>query len=518
MTDFRNNSFFNWVHKHQNKYVLILLVIVTFLSFWKKGQYNLQEWDESRNGINACEMLQNKDFVNLFYQGQVDTWNSKPPLMIWMIAGSYKLFGFNEFALRFPLALCSIAFFLLCFYTIKLLESELTAFLTCLILLSSKAILGNHVALTADFDGPLIVFLTASVYFFILYMERQKKYSILLVGIFTGLAFYTKGPASLVLIPGFLFYILFRKHLKILKDPRLWLSVLIFMLIAGSWLAISSKYGKTMQNSHYSSKNSIETMLIYDTFHRLTNSNFDHIDRSDRNYAFVLEVLDARLNLWNYVFELGLLIGIYFLFKQRRHFFSFINNTSNRMILLSCCLIFPLSIILTFATSKNFWYLAPIFMFIAFITVKVLQFFAKKWRLYVYCISAGLLAFTFGRQVFYILTLPTDIHQQLTNKTVLKNKTVYFTTDPKQDILLYFKWLNITLVKKESITEIPNQPGTLFFLDCKQIKESLHNNATVLAKLEDFCLAEIKTPSTSLDSKIPTPGLLCITYKKEREN
>ena len=60
--------------------------------------YNVpvHEWDESRNGINAIEMLGNGDWLNLHYAGKVDTWNAKPPLLIWCIALSFKIFGIND--------------------------------------------------------------------------------------------------------------------------------------------------------------------------------------------------------------------------------------------------------------------------------------------------------------------------------------------------------------------------------------------------------------------------------------
>ena len=475
--------------------LLTIFLLVTIFSFWKKGQHDLQEWDESRNGVNAYEMLQNHDFVNLYYNGEVDTWNAKPPLMIWMIAGSYKIFGYNEFALRFPATLSIIVFFMLCFVIIRLLEDDLTAFLTCLILISCKAIFGNHVGLTGDFDAPLLVFLTASVYTFILYVEKQKKYAILITSIFTGLAFYTKGPASLVLVPGFLLFILLRKKTELFKDVRLWVSAAIFILIAGSWLLIASMYGKTSNHSYYGSKNSVETMLVYDTFQRLSNSKFDN-QTHESDYMFFFEVIDARLNLWNYLFYLSLLAGIYKLYKMRRSFSNFINAEQHLMLLLSMCLILPLSLVLTVASSKNNWYLAPLYLFIAFITAKGILFFERKWRPF-YLITGCLLVFNMGRQLYYIYTLPTEFHDKLSHNADLKNNTVFFTEAINQNVLLYLKWLGVSLVHKDTLDEIAMEQGKLAYVHLKTQTEIFPKNVVKVVQLNNYFLLKISDSGSS---------------------
>ena len=476
----------------KNKLVLILLVLVTFLSFLKKGNHDLQEWDESRNGLNAYEMLENGDYVNLYYNGELDTWNAKPPLMIWLIAGSYKVFGFNEFALRFPSTLCTIIFFMLCFYTLILLESAQTAFFTCVVLISSKAIFGNHIGLTGDFDALLLVFITASVYFFILYVEKQYQYGVFLTAMFTGFAFYTKGPACFVLLPGFLFYLMFRKKLKLFKDGNLWLSICLFMLIAGSWLYIGLRYGKTSEHSVYGSKNSIETMLIYDTYQRLTNPKFDNAPVVDNNYSFFLQVTDARLNLWSYFFFLAILIGLNQLYKNKKDVFAFINQAKYRMTLLSICLIAPLSLILTFASTKHNWYLASVFMFIAFIIIKGIIYVAEKWK-GLYFITGLLLVFTFLRQVYYVYTLPTSIHEALAENEKIRNQRLVMVSDRRQDIFLYLKWLNVKILNTEDLPEALKSEKKLYILTSKKLLTPAKDLKIIAAKeFDNYIIGEIK--------------------------
>ncbi len=474
----------------QKKYFFLIIFLVIFLLLWKIGQYDLQEWDESRNGVNAYEMLQNKDFVNYYYNNQLDTWNAKPPLMIWLIVISYKIFGFNEFALRFPTFISAIIFFIFCFKIIELLSNNFKAFLCCLILLSSKAILGNHIGLTGDFDMLLVSLLTASVYYFILYIEYKKKYAVFLVAIITGLAFYAKGTPCLIFIPGFIIYAVVRgKGLESLKDKKIWISLSLFVLIASSWLLLVSNFGKTTNNSFYGSKNSIETMIIHDTFNRLTSANFGHINDHDNYFFFA--VIDARLNLWNYLFYLGIVLGLYGLINNKEKLKLYIRDNSKRLALLSVCLILPLSIVLTFAIDQNNWYLAPIFMFIVFIIVETIYSICRKWKL-LYFLIVMMFVFTFGRHLSYLYCLPSDTHFALSSNQSFQNKKIIVTENLKQNILLYLKWLNMSIVQTNKIDDLANFKGQLLLVNKNSINSTLIRNIEPLHYFEEYCLAEIK--------------------------
>ncbi len=474
----------------QKKYFFLIIFLVAFLSLWKIGQYDLQEWDESRNGVNAYEMLQNKDLVNYYYNNQLDTWNAKPPLMIWFIAISYKIFGFNEFALRFPTFISAIIFFIFCFKIIELLSSSFKAFLCCLILLSSKAILGNHIGLTADFDMLLVCLLTITVYYFILYIEYQKKYAVFLVAIITGFAFYTKGTACLIFVPGFIIYATIRgKGVELLKDKKIWFSIVIFTLIAMSWVLLIYCFGKTTDHSFYGSKNSIETMIIHDTFNRLASTDFRSINNHD--YLFFLAVIDARLNLWNYFFYLGIVLGLYGIISNRKKLKSYLLDNSKRLILLSACLILPLSIVLTFAIDQNNWYLAPTFMFTVVLIVEAICFIYHKWRS-VYLIIVMLFMFTFGRHLYYLYCLPNETHIALSSNQNFKSKKIIVTENLRQNILLYFKWLNMNVVLTNKMDNLSDFKDQLLLVNKNSINNNLANSIEPLYYFEEYCLAKIK--------------------------
>src|SRR5262249_154660 len=137
---------------------------------------------------------------------KIDSWNAKPPLLVWSIVLAYKIFGYNAFALRFFSAVASVFFFFFAFKLVRLYADEKTAFITCLILLTCKAVIGSHVGRSGDTDAFLLLFLTASLYYFLLFIDFGKRSAIFPSAIFWGLAFYAKGTTSFLLLPGLALY------------------------------------------------------------------------------------------------------------------------------------------------------------------------------------------------------------------------------------------------------------------------------------------------------------------------
>ena len=371
-----------------------------------------------------------------------------------------------------------------------MLENESKAQLCCLILISCKAILGNHIGLTGDFDILLIAFLTASVYYFLLYFEKQNKYAIYTAALFTGLAFYTKGSASLVFVPGLIAYLFIRKKcFEIMKDKNVWLSIFIFVLIAGSWISLVYSFGKSTMHSFYNDKNSIETMFIHDTFKRFASTEFSPDNTHDSFFFF--KAIDSRLNIWNYFFYASIIFGLYRLYINRKHFKQYLNYDSNRLTILSVCLILPLAIILTFSINQNNWYLAPIFMFIAFLTVQFLFYLINKFKFSNFIVLV-LFCFALIRHLEYIYSLPQQTHIDLKANADLQGNKIIVVSDLKQNINLYLKWLNTDIIRLDSTETIEDHIGQMLLFNKNKIKNSFREKVVPLDYFDDYCLAKIK--------------------------
>jgi len=168
-------------------------------------------WDESRNIVNALEMQRTGWSLVTTYEGQPDLWNTKPPLLIWLMSASVSLFGPSEWALRLPSALAALATLLmLLLFTRRVTGSLATACFAAGVLLLSPGFFGEHGARTADYDALLVFFTT--LYFFALFWAVTRRRPGVRLAAVAGLAiagaFLTKSVAGLVPGTGVALYLL----------------------------------------------------------------------------------------------------------------------------------------------------------------------------------------------------------------------------------------------------------------------------------------------------------------------
>jgi len=88
------------------KYSIFILITAAFIRLTTLGAYPLTDNTEARYAEVAREMLSSGDWVSPHLHS-TKFW-AKPPLSIWMTAGSMALFGKKEFAARFPHLLMSL--------------------------------------------------------------------------------------------------------------------------------------------------------------------------------------------------------------------------------------------------------------------------------------------------------------------------------------------------------------------------------------------------------------------------
>ncbi len=445
----------------QQVYLSIILAIAGFLLLWHRGSINIYEWDEARNGVNAYEMFFNHDYFNLYYGSEPDTISSKPPLLIWLMTISHALFGFNEFALRFPSLITTVLFFIVLYKLLNIYTSPFKAFITCMILITCRAIIDNHVGLTGDFDAPLLLFITLSVYYFSRYTEHDKVYALYMAALFTGIAFYAKGTAAFLYLPGFFFYLILKGKLKqLLTNKHTYAALLILVLIVSSWIYIAVNYTAYPEQSEtmYGSRNSIETMLVHETFNRITSSNFSDYETADP--FFFIHTIEWRMNTWHILFYLSVVIGIFRLYKSRAKLKTLMDNPEHRLTVLGLCLSIPIIILVNFAANTLNWYFAPTWPYIAYITVMGIAYICRKWQPAV-LIFAVIFAFNLVKHFLYLHHLPTDMHEVMQNeKSFFKDdKPVVLFTRPKDDILLYVSWLHKGFVLYDNEADLTTLTG-----------------------------------------------------------
>jgi 4-amino-4-deoxy-L-arabinose transferase-like glycosyltransferase len=155
--------------------------------------FGLTDLDEGFYASVAWEMHQSGDWRTPTFLGE--PWFEKPPLLYWLMAGSMRLFGENEFALRLPSALLyALTLALLAWWGNRRLGAGAGSWAALLFGLAPLSLILARLAIT---DMALAFFLTLAV--IALWEARGLGWS-LIGGVALGLAFLTKGPFGLGLV------------------------------------------------------------------------------------------------------------------------------------------------------------------------------------------------------------------------------------------------------------------------------------------------------------------------------
>lgn len=352
------------------------LLMAAFFVFFRLGQAPVEQWDEAHTGINAIEMLNNGDWINLYFGGEPDRIRAKPPLVIWMVAANFSLYGYSAFSLRLHSAIATIFIFFFLYQIVRLYQPPLFAFAVCLIVLSVRGIIGFHVGRNGDFDAVLIAFLFSGLYFFLRYLDFMRYHDIYIAALCWGLAFWTKGPAFAILFPGLMLYIILDGRLRhVLRLREIYKAAGIMILFPLIWYLIVHFWGHQLEDPLVSGQNAFERMFLYDLRDRFTNTTFEGKTETT-DPLFLWYVLRENFRYWDLVFY-AVLLG-----TLLRKLLSGLPNWEPmryRLLLLSVCCWVPLAILLSLATATKFWYFAPAIPFVAITTVSGLWWLYQKY-------------------------------------------------------------------------------------------------------------------------------------------
>src|SRR3954447_1242015 len=123
----------------------------------------------------------------------------KPPLAIWLMGLSARVFGFSSFSLLLPQALCTLATVGLLFATVRRPFGPVAGLLAAAMLVLSPVTLALA---RVDMPAPLLVLLlVASAWATLRAVESGRTRDLLWAGAFVGLAFMTKMLQGWMVVP-----------------------------------------------------------------------------------------------------------------------------------------------------------------------------------------------------------------------------------------------------------------------------------------------------------------------------
>ena len=230
----------------RKNYILLLLVLGLF--FINLGTNQVFAPNESFYADAALNMIKTGNYLIPIYNDHVRL--AKPPLLYWLIAISFKIFGVSSFALRLPSALAGALCLFFTYYFGEKIQKNLGLY----------GAIATGMALefvsNVRYASPEILFcffISSALYLFYFYLKSQKTLYLMLSALSSSLAMLTKGPVG-VLIVGFVgfWYIVFEDAKK-LKDIKLYIAFLTALLIGSIWYikVLNSPYKELLIHKFY---------------------------------------------------------------------------------------------------------------------------------------------------------------------------------------------------------------------------------------------------------------------------
>ena len=223
-----------------------LLAALFFIPFL--GGVHLFDWDEINFAEISREMLITGEYFRPFIDYQA--FYQKPPLFFWLQAAAMQAFGVNEFAARFPNAICGIITIMLLYNLGRKLYDHRFGLLWAMSYFGS--VLPFLYFKSGIIDPYFNLFIFLGVYFFILFywkkealesieLKRKPLTYLLFAGIFIGLGILTKGPVA-YLIAGLVFavYWIYKRFQFYISIPQFLFYTLIVILVTGTWFGLET--------------------------------------------------------------------------------------------------------------------------------------------------------------------------------------------------------------------------------------------------------------------------------------
>ena len=286
-------------------------------------------------------MNDSKNFLVTTYQGETDTWNTKPPLLIIIQSIFINLFGLSELSVRLPSAIAATITVLFVFlFVSKYTKSNFLGFFSSFILLATPGLVDLHGVRTGDYEATLMVFCTLYSFLYLFYIETKKTKYLYLFSIFFTLAFMTKSSAALLFLPALLIYSIYRKRLVyMLKSKHLYIAMAIPLIVIGAYYT----YREMLHPGYW--------QIIYEN--EFGGRYIGTIENHKSEPLFYLNFfVYVKLKYWLFL----ALPGLIFTFFEK-------NYRIKRLFIFLSLLSITHLIIISFANTKLHWYGLPEYPF-----------------------------------------------------------------------------------------------------------------------------------------------------------
>ncbi len=174
-----------------------VLALAAFNLFFRLGAEIVSEWDESIYALTAAEMLASGDWIGTTFNGALDYYNTKPPLQVWLITLSFKVFGVGLVPLRLVSALAAWLTVGALMWWARRLAGAAVSLLSGVVLATCFAFLHEHAGRSANTDAIFTLLILLSVVA-IWAADARGRWHVAWIGPIVAAAFLLRGMAILM--------------------------------------------------------------------------------------------------------------------------------------------------------------------------------------------------------------------------------------------------------------------------------------------------------------------------------
>lgn len=320
-------------------YIILFFLLAFLLLFFRLGNTSLVNWDEAWLASVSQDIATRGDWLGGRWNGQ--TWFYEPPLVTWVLATLYKIFGPSEFWLRSFNALLGLLIVVVTYkLSIVVTKSKLAALISAIILLSDIEFLFRSRQINVEI--PVTFFLLLTIYTALKTLSSPQRKWWIITGISVGLAFLTKRASPILVLPAFLpLYRSLRakgrlasRSVAIPSFKNVIFMLFAFIAVAIPWYLINYlRWGNQFINEFF----------IGYTLGKIRSIN----PGTGTNVFFYAEALKHAFKFWFPIIPIAII-------------WATIKSFSDRKIAILTIYILSFLIFLTLASIKSSWFLLPI--------------------------------------------------------------------------------------------------------------------------------------------------------------
>ena len=158
----------------------------------------------------------------------------KPPLSLWLMGLSARVFGFSSFSILLPQALCTIAAVALLFATVRRVAGDAAGLIAALALALTPITIA--IGRVNNPDALLVLLLVASAWFTVRALESGRGKHLALAGAVVGLAFMTKMLQGWMVVPALgAAYLWAGKPALLVRVRQLAVAFAVMVAVSAAW-------------------------------------------------------------------------------------------------------------------------------------------------------------------------------------------------------------------------------------------------------------------------------------------